>query len=597
MKSQSAVVPASPAGSQLAQRQPGSVTAKWMKQFLPWLIKTSWAIPALFLAVGFLVFSSGLNNPFMGDDSIQIVNNPTVHSIKNIGSFFVGGSGYSGNPNKPLTGVFYRPIMTTTFSVIYSVFGPNPLPFHLLQLLLHIAAAYLCYLILKRFLKSPVALLLAIIFLVHPINSQSVFAIANMQEPLYMTFGLLGLWVLIRFKGLWATAGSILCLALSLFSKETGILFFCMSVIYLFLFDSRLRLVIFSGSSLIFGIGYAIIRTLAVGFAHNPRIAPIDSLGLISRLASFPAQIILYVTTFIFPVHIASRYYWVYSYGSFPHFWVPLFFGLTLLILALYVGAILKEKNHKSFLTYLFFGLWLGIGLVFHSQILPLDQTASDAWFYFSVIGLLGMLGASTDLINRKWLGPIGVVTCLIIVLLGARTYLRGFDWQSEATLSSIDVKISQNDFIGDYELAYYSLANGHVTTAENYANESVSIYPTVANTDTLARAYIREGNYARAMDAFQEGLNLHEPYFVLYDDLASLSLYYGNPQRDARFYANASIMFPNDPTILLAEAVAKYRIRDIVGAKTAITQAHRYSNSTLINDVYFKIMHNESLG
>jgi hypothetical protein len=96
--------------------------------------------------VGLAVYCSGLGGQFVNDDNGQIVTNVPVHSITNIGTFFAGGTFYNGQGG--LYGNYYRPLMMTVFSAVYSLFGANPLWFHLLQLLLFIACAFVLFLVL-----------------------------------------------------------------------------------------------------------------------------------------------------------------------------------------------------------------------------------------------------------------------------------------------------------------------------------------------------------------------------------------------------------------------------------------------------------------
>ncbi len=135
----------------------------------------------LIAAIGVAVYFSGLSGQFLGDDTTQIINNVPVHSIANIATFFSGGTSYNGQIK--LSGVYYRPLMTTTFSLLYTLFGPNPVWFHLLQLLLHILCAFVLFLVLRYFLRPTTSLILALVFLVHPINSQAVFSIPSPAVP------------------------------------------------------------------------------------------------------------------------------------------------------------------------------------------------------------------------------------------------------------------------------------------------------------------------------------------------------------------------------------------------------------------------------
>src|ERR1700689_4546623 len=110
----------------------------------------------IIIVVGFAVFFTGLHNPFLGDDISQIVNNVPVHSIRNIKTFFEGGTFYNGQGT--LVGSYYRPMMTTVFALIFTLFGAHVLAFHLVQLLLYIGSAILLYLFLKYSFRPIMAL-------------------------------------------------------------------------------------------------------------------------------------------------------------------------------------------------------------------------------------------------------------------------------------------------------------------------------------------------------------------------------------------------------------------------------------------------------
>src|SRR6266550_635536 len=110
-----------------------------------WLAKinklTAWQAAIIIAVIGFAVFFTGLKNPFIGDDIDQIVDSIPVHSIANLPLFFEGSTFYMGQGLAPLGGVYYRPLMITVFSLIYTLFGPHPVFFHLFQLTLIIASS------------------------------------------------------------------------------------------------------------------------------------------------------------------------------------------------------------------------------------------------------------------------------------------------------------------------------------------------------------------------------------------------------------------------------------------------------------------------
>lgn len=199
----------------------------------------NWQASLIIAILGFVVYFDGLKNQFQGDDTSQIVNNIPVHSITHIRIFFEGGTFYNGGGLTSLTGVYFRPLMTTVYSSIYTIFGAQPFYFHLVQLLLCIGSTIILFLFFRFSFKPLLALFLALFFLVHPIDSQVVYAIPSMQDALYFFFGILALCLLIKFKSTRSMLLAALCLFLSLLAKETGILFVVMALVYLFWWDRK----------------------------------------------------------------------------------------------------------------------------------------------------------------------------------------------------------------------------------------------------------------------------------------------------------------------------------------------------------------------
>src|ERR1700683_5018555 len=88
-------------------------------------------VAGIFAVIGVAIFFSGLNNPFQGDDTYQIVNNLPVHSITNIFLLFKSSTFYNG---QHLIGIYYRPMMSVMFSLIYTFFGAHAIAYHIVQL-------------------------------------------------------------------------------------------------------------------------------------------------------------------------------------------------------------------------------------------------------------------------------------------------------------------------------------------------------------------------------------------------------------------------------------------------------------------------------
>lgn len=554
---------------------------------------SNWQVALLFSVVGFLVFFNGLNNPFQGDDINQIVNSVPVHSLTHLSVLFEGGTFYNGQAMSPLAGNFYRPLMTTMFAVIYTFFGPHPFYFHFLQLIICIATAFVLYLFFAYSFGKALSLLLAALFLVHPLNSQVVYAIPSLQDALFVFFGVLALWLLMRFQSARSLIAVALALLLSLLSKEAGGLFVAIVLLYLFWFDKK-RLYPFMSIIVIPIILYLTLKINAVGFARHSSLAPIDSLGFVGRLMTVPSIVLFYISKFFIPWKLASAYYWVYPTFGFQHVLLPLLIDLFFVGVLFYVGyKIRRQGSEAQFFTYVFFGMWSAAGLIAYSQIFPIDMTACETWFYFSMVGVMGMIGGALitfqPQLNAKWLL---LAATFVITIFGIRSGLRGMDWRSEYILATHDIVASKEDYNAANNIAKHLINEGSYTAAEPYVERSISVYPTYINYYNLGVIRTNTGDFTGAFQAYNESIN-YGMFDKTYEGLAALTLVF--PKTNApQYYSLVLRDFPQDPTLWQYWALYEYQHGNADVAKAAIEKAASYSQ--VQPHIYEALMNNEPL-
>lgn len=533
-----------------------------------------WQVAGIFIVIGVAVFFSGLNNPFQGDDSYQIVNNPPVHSIKNIGLFFQSSTFYNG---EKLTGVYYRPMMATVDSFIYTLFGPSPVAFHIVQLALYIASAFLLYLVFKHFFRQLLALALALIFLVHPLNSQVVYSIPTMQDALFFFFGISAVWVLIHrssVRSLWAVAGLLL---LAMLSKEAGFVFVIMALLYVIWFD-RKRLRIFACIALAPIIIYLALKVHAVGIFGTQHAAPIDEVSLADRLLTAPSVALFYLMKFVFPQSLATGYYWVDTKFDFWHVLVPLIIDIAIIGSFTYAGIWLRNKVSKAkFRAYLFFAAWAVLGTILYLQVVPLDMTACETWFYFAMAGLLGMIGVLLQTI-RIHIQPVWLLSVVVVLvgILGVRTALRGVDYSSQYALAAHDAAVSDKNYSALGNISQYLIDHGEYKKAAVYAQRSIDIYPVVSNYINLGVALEQSGDYPGAIEAYKHALKYGD-LNIIYENLGLILLVYSDPVSTNQFFEKALKTYPHDHKLWLYAAILDGATGDTSKAKEAIKNAVKY--------------------
>lgn len=547
----------------------------------------------LIFILGILVFANGLVNEFIGDDYGQIVDNPMVHSLGNLDKAFGVSTFYSGGM---VFGAYYKPLMQIYFTLIYSIFGQGTFWFHLFQLFIHIANAILLFLFFGHFFRERTALALSLVFLVHPINSESVLSIAATQEVLFFFFGLAALLTLRRYGLKKYPVWVGVLIFLSLISKETGVLFAVSIISYAALLDRPKlpRTALLVSLALIL---YFILKTNAVGLIPNPGNSPIDRLDLPQRLLNIPEMIWFYFRSFLFPIHLAHGYHWAYAKPNFDHFWLPLSIGLTIFTTIACLAFGIRKKFPDHFRPYLFFLGILVSGLLLHMQIIPLDLTASERWFYFPIFGLLGMIGILSETffrkINPKILTSISIV---IIVLLAGRTFVRTFDWRDQLTLSYRDMEVSKEDFSSMSYIASELLAEGKPEEALRYVERSIAIFPSFQNHNILGMIYTKQGEYEKAKLAYLSGLKYGSSYYPLYSNLAGLSQIYGDRDENIRFLETAVAKFPQSARLWAILALLEYKNGNVRDAKTAINEAYKYDRGDEVSTLHSLILSDKPL-
>lgn len=508
------------------------------------------------IIIGLIVFLNTLFNGFVLEDRAEIVRNPSVHSVTNIPNIFlhqVGGQE---------TITYYRPLLFTVYTLLYALFQENTFPYHAVQIFFHIGNAILLFLIFKKFLRNTIAFFLALIFLVHPINEETVAWITNMQEVLFLFFGLLSVYLLQRTKAGYKTIiAASLCLFLSLLSKETGILFFVIALLSVFLWK-RSVVAFHVLCSCIAGVLYVLLRLTAYISLQKEALVPIMKLTFWERMTNVPAIIFYYIKTFFFPKDLVVYHSWVIQRIRIDTFFLPLFMD-NLFFLILVLMCILIIKKTKKPAIVLFFSLWFVLGLAFHLQIFPLDFTVADHFFNFPLIGLLGFLGLffQSFTFNKAMVRICGILATLILIVFSLRTIVRNTNWESQTAILSHDERVSPNDYLLELVESTDLLQNNRQRVAFPHIQKAISLFPQSSRAWTaLGVYYYDQKDIPRAKEAFFHALAI-DNFFGAYENLGLLLKEHDTPIHARDFLRKATRLYPNSEKLWYYRFIVEYKM------------------------------------
>jgi len=154
------------------------------------------------------VYANSIPNGFVYDDDIYVVENPHIRDIKNIPSSFVHPEYLTSLGHKS----HYRPLVMISYTINYWIGGLNPAVYRMTNLLFHIGTAFLLFLTVEAMLgqvaSAPpltsyrfIALASALIFAVHPFNSEAVNYITARSSLMCGFFYLLAFYFWVRYRG------------------------------------------------------------------------------------------------------------------------------------------------------------------------------------------------------------------------------------------------------------------------------------------------------------------------------------------------------------------------------------------------------------
>lgn len=111
----------------------------------------------------------------------------------------LASGGLSSVLSHSFPGGFFRPAAELFFSLEYSVFGLQPMPYHLVSLTGHLTAAYLVFRIARGLLNDEAkGLVVAAVFLLHPLHTESVSWISGQMSLGAGLLGLLAITILLE---------------------------------------------------------------------------------------------------------------------------------------------------------------------------------------------------------------------------------------------------------------------------------------------------------------------------------------------------------------------------------------------------------------
>jgi len=559
----------------------------------------------ILLVAGVLLYGRTLPYPFVFDDHIYLVGNPLVKDARSFtfhGDFreFATRSARAGLDPDLSTNFILRPVTYLTFYINYALDGLRPQGYRAVNIAIHCANAMLVLLILSHLLRaSPktgtvtsfsagfIALAAALLFLVHPLQIESVTYIIQRFTSLGAFFYLLTILTYLRANAAeekaarwWLRGLSIAALIIGMFSKENVFTApFMLVLVDWLVMGTPLKTVWKRTLPYFLCLPILPVLITMTSWAQNNGSANLTAAFHIATAIKDPhyqwhyaltqlSVVVSYLQLIVAPIGLnMDRDY-------------PLATSLSqeqVLFSAALIGGIIAaswlwycSRRDDVRVSLIFCSvLWFFLALAPSSSVVPLGDLMAEHRTYLATIGALTALACGADLwrtsfVEARWMryAVPGCVAAAILVL-SAVTWARNTVWSSEVSIWKDVTTKNSNKFRPWMNLGTACVESGK-------PQEGASCYRTALRLEPrLIPAYENLGatenalhHYREALDVSNVGLQQAPESFVMHFNQGVSRCALGEVGKAVQSFKNAIKIRPTHLPSQLALALCYSRLQ-----------------------------------
>jgi len=483
---------------------------------------TSVSIVGLLVAATLAAYSNSLSATFVFDDRPHIFANDRISSV------FPLSHTLSGR----------RPMVDLTLALNYAVGRQDPIGYHAVNLVIHLLAGFTLFGLLRQLLRARepssqqpagfvdrLAGVITLLWLLHPLQTQSVTYVIQRGESMMGLFYLVTLYCAVRGMRdprrphLWYAASAVAC-ALGMATKAVMITAPAVVFLYDWVVETRsLRRTSRRRWGLYLALSASWIILVLCGVARgvlstapHPRVNVgfgVDNVTPIAYLLTQPGVIVYYLRLVFWPDPLCIDYDWPLV-SSASTAVIP--GGIVLVLLSLAIWAAWRHPR-VGFAGLCFFGILLPT-----SSFVPIRDPLFEHRMYLPLAAVLSLVVVGGAALRQRILGRHGasaarvqVATTVIVVLiaaaLGAKTFARNSDYESEVRLWQAATEVRPNCARAHYGLAVaLGRANQHEESLQSF-RKVLDVSTGRTRKDVLAETHFHIGWILIRQDKAQEAV------------------------------------------------------------------------------------------
>jgi len=375
-----------------------------------------------------LIYSRSLHADFLNyDDTDNVVNNVSIHnlSVKNITGYFSTVNLY-----------MYTPITDISYAIDYKLHGLDPFYFKLTNLLIHLLNIVLIYILsFQLFKKNYLSFFLALLFALHPANTDTVSWISarsNLLATMFFILSAIFYNIYLKQNKYLLLTLSFISFVFSLLSKSSGIMLPLTLLLFDYYYQRKFSIKLLT-EKIPFLLASCAIGILTVYFrtdSGNTQL-PVDYL-FFDRIFLTCYSLVSFSIKSVIPFHLSE----VYAYPVKLHWFLPICYYLSPILILGYIYLIKKMKVLKR--EIIFGSLFFLINIIITQFALLEDGFLANRYTYLPYFGLFFVVAKCFDFYSTKFpsykIYLFSIIT-IGLILFSAFTYYRSLHWKNTLIL------------------------------------------------------------------------------------------------------------------------------------------------------------------
>ncbi len=417
-------------------------------------------------AVSVALYADALRNGFVADDTLQLQSNPLIMNYHYIPKLF---SLNIWSFVRPTINNYYRPLHMLFYMGEYYLFGLRPWPFHLVNLLLNIAAIFAAYFLVRALADERLALWAALLFAFQPIHVEVVVWVAALPELLCALCLFTGTRLYHQARtGIHPARNYSIATAVffvGLFCKETTLVFPALLLAYEFFYRRESLRAICLGFRRFLPYLCAVGIYIAIRLRVLGSFAP-SSLHFTCWQAFLTAPVLLcqYIFKLLWPVNMNYYYYFT------PQNTLGWKFFASVVLIGALVLAMFRLRKSQPLLAFALAWFFITIAPVLSISHLG-ENVFTERYLYIPSLGFCILAGWAwlrlMEGASRRMALTLAYPALALVLLFYTALIVRRIpDWRSELRLyqktvlqSPDSATVQQGLGIAYYEAGQYDLA------------------------------------------------------------------------------------------------------------------------------------------